>query len=594
MGVLLTYPQPFAFNHGLPKRSDYESVTLEETQIEQPEIDQRIAGNFKNFLYLVWKHLALPTPTPVQYDISEYLQFGPKRKMVQAFRGVGKSWITSALVCWLLYRDPQTKILVVSASKTRADDFSTFTKRLIAEMPMLQHLKARDEQRDSNVAFDVGPALPSHAPSVKSVGITGQMTGSRADVIIADDIESANNSLTQMMRDKLLTIVKEFDAVLTPKDTSQIIYLGTPQSEMSIYNTLPERGYEIRIWPARYPQQKYMDMYGDQLAQYIRDSLEKNPSLSSACMGRGSPVDPLRFDDQDLVEREASYGRSGFALQFMLDTSLSDADKYPLKLSDFIVMDCDLEVAPVKATWAGSPEYNYTQLPMTGLSGDRWNKPMFVSKEFDKYSGIVMAIDPSGRGGDETAYAVVAMLNGYLYVMEVGGFKGGYEDSTLEALAKAAKRNNVKWIISENNFGDGMFDKLLAPWLTRVGYPCTIDPDGYRSTQQKEKRIIDIMEPVLNQHRLVVSPKVITEDVKVADPKNQLFYQMTRLTKDRGSLVKDDRIDVLSIAVNYWTQQMDRDVSSNVDRHREQLLDRELERFMENALGVTFGSQKWA
>ena len=593
MGVLLTYPQPFAFNQGFPAALAYAFVTFEEMTIDTHEIDPRIAGNFKNFLYLVWQQLSLPKPTPVQYDIADYLQHGPKRKMVQAFRGVGKSWITSALVCWLLYRDPQTKILVVSASKTRADDFSTFTKRLIAEMPMLQHLRAREGQRDSNVAFDVGPAQASHAPSVKSVGITGQMTGSRADVIIADDIESANNSLTQIMRDKLLSIVKEFDAVLTPKPSSQIIYLGTPQSEMSIYNTLPERGYELRIWPARYPQQKYMTMYGEKLAPFILKKLEEDPSLSKNIFGRGSPVDPDRFGDQDLVEREASYGRSGFALQFMLDTSLSDADKYPLKLSDYIVLDSDREVGPVKVTWAGGPDQNLIQLPMAGLAGDKWNKPLFISKEFEKYQGIVMAIDPSGRGSDETAYAVVAMLNGYLFLLESGGFKGGYEDSTLESLAKTAQRNKVSWIITENNFGDGMFDKLLAPWLIRVGYPCTIDPDGYRATQQKEKRIIDILEPVLNQHRLVVDTKVITEDLKVADPRNQLFYQLSRITKERGALVKDDRVDVLSIAVNYWTEQMDKDVTKNIDQHREKMLDMELEKFMENALGVTSGSTKW-
>jgi hypothetical protein len=277
----------------------------------------------------------------------------------------------------------------------------------------------------------------------------------------------------------------------------------------------------------------------------------------------------------------------------MLDTSLSDADKYPLKLSDFIVLDSDREVGPVKVTWAGGPDQNLVQLPMAGLAGDKWNKPLFISKEFEKYQGIVMAIDPSGRGSDETAYAVVAMLNGYLFLLESGGFKGGYEDSTLESLAKTAQRNKVSWIITENNFGDGMFDKLLAPWLIRVGYPCTIDPDGYRATQQKEKRIIDILEPVLNQHRLVVDTKVITEDLKVADPRNQLFYQLSRITKERGALVKDDRVDVLSIAVNYWTEQMDKDVTKNIDQHREKMLDMELEKFMENALGVTSGSTKW-
>ena len=41
-----------------------------------------------------------------------------------------------------------------------------------------------------------------------------------------------------------------------------------------------------------------------------------------------------------------------------------------------------------------------------------------------------MAIDPSGRGDNETAYVVVKMLNGYLYVTAAGGVKGGGADGT--------------------------------------------------------------------------------------------------------------------------------------------------------------------
>lgn len=547
--------------------------------------DPRLTSNFKNFLYVVWKHLNLPDPTPIQYDIADYLQHGPKRKMIEAFRGVGKSWITSAFVCWLLYCNPQIKILVVSASKQRSDDFSTFTKRLIAEMPMLQHLKAREDQRDSNVAFDVGPAQASHAPSVKSVGVTGQMTGSRADVIIADDIESASNSLTQMMRDKLLHIVKEFDAVLTPKPTSQIIYLGTPQSEMSIYNSLPERGYTIRIWPARYPTLKQAEAYNGHLAPYIEERMSDKTY--------GKPTDPGRFNDVDLIEREASYGRSGFALQFMLDTSLSDADRYPLKLSDLIVMDVDANLGPVNVTWASGPDQLIPTLPNVGLTGDRWYRPMYVSKDFIEYHGSVMTIDPSGRGGDETGYAVVNMLNGYLYVLDAGGLKGGYSDETLEKLATIAKKNKVKYILIESNFGDGMFDKLFAPWLIKVGYPCTIDPDGVRSSTQKEKRIIDTLEPVMNQHRLILNQRIITEDIKTEDPKFQLLYQLTRITRDRGSLLKDDRVDALSLAVAYWVEQMDKDTSKVVDQYKAEMLDKELEKFMETAIGYSKKSTNW-
>jgi hypothetical protein len=213
-----------------------------------------LKDDFKVFLYVIWQALALPPPTRSQYELADWLQYGPKRLVIEAFRGIGKSWVTSAFVCWLLYCDPQLNILVVSASKDRSDMFSTFTKRIINELPFLAHLKPNDGQRDSNIAFDVGPARASHSPSVKSVGITGQLTGSRADVIVADDIEVANNSATTAMRDSLSERVKEFAAIIKPLDSSRIIFLGTPQTEMSIYNRLPERGYRSAYCPPSTPQ----------------------------------------------------------------------------------------------------------------------------------------------------------------------------------------------------------------------------------------------------------------------------------------------------------------------------------------------------
>ena len=225
--------------------------------------------DFRNFVYLVWKHLNLPDPTPIQYDMADYLQGGPRRMVIQAFRGVGKSYITCAYVVHQLLLDPDKKFMVVSASKSRADDFSTFSQQIITQLPICQHLIAKDTQRWSKIAFDVGPARASGSPSVKSVGISGQLTGSRADVIIADDVEVPNNSATQMMREKLGESVKEFDAVLKPD--GRVIYLGTPQCEMSLYEELRNRGYELRIWPARYPAEALRAKYSDRLAPLVRD-----------------------------------------------------------------------------------------------------------------------------------------------------------------------------------------------------------------------------------------------------------------------------------------------------------------------------------
>jgi len=539
----------------------------------KPRADDPLT-DFRNFLYVVWQHLALPDPTPVQYDIAQFLQGDEKRIIIEAFRGVGKSWVTSAFVCWLLYMNPLLNILVVSATKGRSDDFTTFTMRLIQEMTQLAHLRPKDGQRNSKLAFDVAPAKASHAPSVKSVGITGQLAGSRADVIVADDIEIPNNSATQMMRDKLGEAVKEFDAVLKPG--GKIIYLGTPQTEMSLYNTLPERGYVTRIWSARYPDVQRRKNYGGTLAPMLAKLLDGNNNLV------GKPTDPDRFGDLDLIERELSYGRSGFALQFMLDTRLSDQERYPLKVEDLIVMNTNPENAPEKLIWAAGADTVLDHLPNVAFAGDNFHKAMQTQGEWVEYTGSVMAIDPSGRGKDELGYAVVKFLNGFLYIRRCGGLKGGYDTPTLETLANIAKAESVNMIISESNFGDGMFNELFRPVLRKI-YPCTLDE--VRHSKQKEMRMVDTLEPVMNQHRLVIDEKVIKEDYESTKDyppeqalKYQLIHQLTRLTKERGALGHDDRLDALAMAVNYWTERMAKDADEAMLDRQEDLVQDELQR----------------
>lgn len=546
----------------------------------------RVLTDFRVFAYLVWKHLNLPEPTPIQYDICQYLQNGPKRSIIEAFRGVGKSFLTSAYVLWVLANDPQKKILVVSASKERADAFSTFVKRLINEMEILQHLKPKEGQRDSVISFDVGPAIADHSPSVKSVGITGQLTGSRADIIVADDIETPGNSATQMMRDKLSELVKEFDSVLKPLEHSRIIYLGTPQLEMSLYNSLGERGYETRIWPALYPELSKISSYQGKLAPKITQAIEKDSDLV------GKPTDPRRFGEEDLLERKASYGRAGFALQFMLDTSLSDADRYPLKVQDLIVANLNPTMAHTKVVWAASPELVINDIPNVALTGDKFYRPMWHTDEMAEYTGCVMAIDPSGRGVDETGYAIIKVLAGTMYLVDAGGLMGGYSDQTLESLARLAKKHSVNHVIVEANFGDGMYTKLLTPVMSKH-HRCLIEE--VKHSTQKEMRIIDTLEPVISNHRLVVDQRVIEQDYNSSqsDMKYGLIYQMTRITRDRGSLAHDDRLDALAMAVGYWVEHMARDQDKAVQSIKDKNLKEDLKSFMKNALGKPGKKTTW-
>lgn len=527
--------------------------------------------DFRVFIYMVWKMISLPDPTPIQYDIAHTLQNLPNdRFIIEGFRGVAKSFITCAYAVWTLWRDPQKKVEIVSASKDRADANAIFIKRIIYTLPFLAHLKARPDQRDQQNLFDVGPAVPDISPSIKSVGISGQLTGSRADLLIADDVEVANNSGTQTQRDKLNEAVKEFDAIIKPK--GQIVYLGTPQNEMSLYNELQQRGYKCRIWTVLYPESlSEREFYGDRLAKIIADKYDNNPELYA-----GKPTDPRRFDEEEIYKRRLSYGKAGFALQFMLNTNLSDQEKYPLKVQDLMIANLSLDEANLKWYWSNDRQLRINDLPCVALKGDYFYEPQGRSNEVFEYTGTVMAVDPSGRGKDETSYAVVKYLNGYLFVLEVGGTREGYSDSTLRQLANKAKIYGVNEIVIEGNFGDGMFSQLFKPVLNDI-HPCSVTE--VKNYAQKEARIIDTLEPVMMRHKLIIHKQVILDDYQVYEnaPAYSLIYQMTRLSRDRGALAHDDRLDALCMAVAYWLAVMDRDeeigMQEQIEAKLEQWLD---------------------
>ena len=510
---------------------------------------EALRGDFKLFLQALWQQLDLPSPTRAQYAIADYLQHGPKRLQIQAFRGVGKSWITGALVLWTLFKDPEKKIMIISASKERADNMSIFLQKLIIETPWLNHLQPKsDDARWSRISFDV-QCSPHQAPSVKSVGITGQLTGSRADLMILDDIEVPGNSMTELMREKLLQLCTEAESILTPKKDSRICYLGTPQTSFTVYNKLAERSYKPFVWPARYP--KKVSQYEGLLAPQIVGDMDNGAEPWGV-------TDPDRFGDEDLIEREASMGRSNFMLQFMLDTSLSDAEKFPLKMADLVVTSVNPSTAPEAVVWCSDPANLLKELPTVGLPGDYFYSPMQLQGEWNPYTETICSVDPSGRGTDETAAAFISQRNGFLYLHEMRAYRDGYSDKTLLDILRGCKKFGVTKLLIETNFGDGIVGELFRKHLQQTKQ--AIDIEEVRANVRKEDRIIDSLEPVLNQHRLVVNRSVIDWDYnsnKDAAPEERLlymlFYQMSRMCREKGAVKHDDRLDCLAQGVKYFT-----------------------------------------
>ena len=513
-----------------------------------------LKDDFKLFLQALWEQLDLPSPTRAQYSIADYLQHGPKRLQIQAFRGVGKSWITGAFVLWTLFNDPERKIMIISASKERADNMSIFLQKLIIETPWLSHLQPKsDDSRWSRISFDVN-CSPHQAPSVKSVGITGQLTGIRADLMILDDIEVPGNSMTELMREKLLQLCTEAESILTPKSDSRIMYLGTPQTTFTVYRKLAERSYRPFVWPSRYPRKDKLSQYEGLLAPQIQEDLE-------AGVEEWEVTDPDRFTNDDLLEREASMGRSNYMLQFQLDTSLSDAEKFPLKMADLVVTSVNPTTAPDTVVWCSDPSNVIKDLPTVGLPGDYFYSPMQLNGEWTNYTETICSVDPSGRGTDETAAAFISQKNGILYLHEMRAYRDGYSDDTLLNILRGCRKYKVTKLVIETNFGDGIVCELFKKHLQQTGL--SIDVEEVRANVRKEDRIIDALEPVLNQHRLVVDRSVIEWDYRSNKDEApelrlmyMLFYQMSRMCREKGAVKHDDRLDCLAQGVKYFTDAM--------------------------------------
>lgn len=556
------------------------------------EIESAGLNDFRVFLRQVWDWLELPEPTPVQNDIAKWLQTSEDKRIVLcAFRGVGKSYITAAFIVWLLFLNPDLKIMVVSANGDYAAEISKFIKKIIYGIDWLHHLIPKSSE-DRVDLWTVASAKPSKDPSVKSVGITGQLTGSRADIILFDDVEVPKNSQTHHARERLASLVTEASDVLKPDDASRIIYLGTPQVEDSLYIKLLDRGYKMRVYPSEIPEKP--ENYGgvvnsaaNRLAPFVKRRIKAEWSP-------GEPIDPKRFDREELLERKIDKGIAGYALQFMLDVNPTAGDKRPLKLKNLIITDIDPDLAPVKMVWSQDRQHRIEDLRAGGMDGDFYVGPAFVSEERQKWGGTLMSIDPSGKGSDETAYAITRYMYGMIYLVEVGGFLDGYGEDTLMTLARRAAHHKVNWWVAEENYGGGMFTNLLKPYMAREW---TLDDGSKRrggshdedfnawSRGQKEIRMLDVLEPVLANHRMVVDRRVIESDItqQLDDPHYSFVWQLTRMERLKGALPHEDRLEAVAIGASYWTEKMDRDRDRAVEVVKERARDEEIQQFIKSA-----------
>lgn len=534
---------------------------------DQLALIQEHYSEFIPFLEDVMDELGFST-TEIQKDIGGYIAYGPQYLMVQAQRSQAKTTIAAAFAVWYLIHNPAGRVLIVSAGGDQATDIATLIVRIIMNMDVLECMRPDKSagDRTSVEGFDIHHSLKGidKSASVDCIGIDANLQGRRADLLIPDDIESSKNSATPTQRAKLLHLTKDFTSI---NQTGRIIWLGTPQTMESIYNSLPARGVVTRIWPGRYPTPKQREHYGAALAPLIVSRLTQRPLL--ACGGgllgdQGQPVDPELLDEETLQKKERDQGTAYFQLQHMLNTAMMDAMRFPLKADKLTVLSGTGDQFPLSLvrgmTQAYLKDYSVHEHAF------KLSLPHDISKETARLQAVVVYIDPAGGGAnaDETAYAIGGFLNGNVYLLAVGGLPGGYDPDRLEALALRLKPfesigSGPMVVKIEKNMGYGAFRAVFTPVLRKHLPTAGIIDDLV--TGQKEARIINTLEPVMGRGSLIVTEHAVKHDLETSSlyaPQLRLtysfFYQLAKISMTRNALIHDDRVDAVEGLVRHFNE----------------------------------------
>lgn len=541
----------------------------------------------------VWRHLNRDGAAPIELleeRIVSFLARGKPYKVLLAFRGEGKTSLSQVVdVLWHAYRDPDRRFLVVSKSEKHAVKYLRGVRNTIFQVPFLRHLAPKGQCRDGALQMDFGNAAPNIQPSITAIGVGGQLEGNRAHHIIADDIETKRNTMTRESQAELRHLCAEFPNILyksaeagAPIDPCKITYLGTVKTQETMYAILtkPEVGFEGRGYPICYPQPHEQTLC---LAPELADDLREGRAKP------GDPTCPSRFPLSEIAKLRAANliatDEDGepidFPMENMLIAKLTGENLYPFRLRDFIVAPfrLDRERAPMSIIWGterSGGQSTVAPIPVDGIGDDRFLHPIMydqIDSSWTSYTGTIARVDPAGTGKDKVGLAIASHLNGIIWVKCVAGIEGGGSPENMETIATTLRLHGATICRVEPNFGGDAFANLLQVHCNRLavkpgvdkalpnGWACSVEL-GETASGQKELRIISHLKPSLDSHRVVLCPSVAA-DV-------DLQRQITRLTRARGCLKHDDKLECLAAVVHDWSNELrlDPEISSRESKRK--------------------------
>jgi len=436
--------------------------------------------------------------------LEEHVAAGSRGLLLTAFRGAGKSTIIGLFAAWLLLSDPNRRLMVVGADEKLAARMVRNARRVIEAHPATEVLRPRERGSWRSAEFTVPRPMELREPSMTAAGVLANITGSRADVVICDDVEVPRTCDTAPKRASLRERLAEIDYVLTPGGTQ--LYIGTPHTYYSIYADTPrvEIGEESPFL----------------------DGFER---LAIPILEGGKSAWEERFTLEHIERLRKRTGPAKFETQMMLR---------PLNLTRGR-LDPDL-LRPYHAELVEREAAGRTIRTLSGvrlLSASCWWDPSFAT---DGGDGSVVAVVFGGE--DKNLY-----LHRVLYLRADGERTDPEATRQCAAVVDLVRELGLPGVAVETNGVGGFLPGLLREALGEAGTAAAVI--GVASHTPKERRIIEALDAPLAAGRLFAHRSVWD---------TPLIREMREWRPDGRSKVHDDGLDAAAGAVAREPMRFDR------------------------------------